>query len=86
MANKPAVFNDVPDEYITEIVREEELNQDTRIGCMRWIRNEPDASIWQSEAPLGCCCWVWDGLTRMQLRIANGQQLRLRNGQGLTAC
>jgi len=85
MTRKPEAFADVPDEYVAE-VEEVAAAADTRIGCMKWLRNEPGHSIWVSDAPISCCCWVHDGLTRIKLNIPRGQQLRLRNGQGLTAC
>lgn len=82
---KPETFAAIPDQYVTTIVSDE-ARDGTTIGCMRWIRNEPGASIWVSEAPISCCCWVNDGLVSLQLSIPRGQELRLLEGQGLRMC
>lgn len=86
MAKKPKQFDNIPDEFVSDVV-EVTTTENTRIGCMKWIQNEDNGdSLWISEAPISYCCWVHDGLTRMQLQIPNGQQLLLKRGQGLTAC
>lgn len=82
---KPKTFVNVPDEFVSEIVEVEAI-LDSRIGCMKWIRNEPGFSIWLSDAPISCCCWVHDGLTRIKLNLPRGRELQLRDGQGLTPC
>lgn len=83
MSNKPEAFADVPDEWVEEV--QELAAAAGRIGCMRWVRDEPGHSVWVSEAAL-CCSWVHDGLTRIRVNIPMGQELRLRNGQALTPC
>jgi hypothetical protein len=81
---KPSKFANIPDEFVRDIIAVK-TEQGSVGGCMRWVRNEPGFSIWVSEAP-SCCCRVYDGLTMAELHIPAGNELRLREGQGLTAC